>query len=47
MDASTLIVVNDNRFPFGKGRIPQTAANTEMIALKLAVPLSVQLSDNQ
>lgn len=47
--ADTLLVANNNHFPFGKGRDGVSAANTEFIQIKLAAPLSnVQLKlDNQ
>lgn len=47
LDASTLIIVNNNHLPNATGRTPNVAENTELIAVKLASPLDVQLKDAQ
>ncbi len=47
LDATTLIVVNNNHFPFEASRNPNAADNTELIAIKLSSPLDVQLTDTQ
>ncbi len=46
-DATTLIVVNNNHLPNNTGRVSGVAENTELIAIKLATPLDVQLPQAQ
>lgn len=47
LDSTTLLVVNNNHFPFSASRNPNAADNTELIAIKLSNPLDVQLKDTQ
>ena len=44
LDSKTLIVFNDNHFPFGTGRDASKAAPTEMIGLTLPAALDVRLN---
>jgi glycerophosphoryl diester phosphodiesterase len=46
-DSKTLLLVNDNHFPFGTGRDPSKAAPTELIGVSLPNALDVQLKDTQ
>ncbi len=46
-DAKTIIVMNDNHFPFGTGRDASKAAPTELIGLTLPTALDLQLKDTQ
>lgn len=41
IDAYTLIITNDNNYPFSKGRNPQQSDATEIIKLQLTKPLAV------
>lgn len=41
MDAQTLVIANDNNVPFGSGRNPGQADNTEYIAVQIGQPLSL------
>jgi hypothetical protein len=47
IDASTLVVANNNHFPFGHSRNSQVADYTELIAIKLPKALDVQLTTTQ
>ncbi len=44
VDGSTLIVINNNHFPFSKGRNGQSPAGTEAITIKLDKPLNLQIA---
>jgi len=46
-DSKTLIVINDNHFPFGTGRDPSKASPTELIGVSLPNALDVQLKNTQ
>jgi hypothetical protein len=41
IDANTIIVVNNNRVPFGQGRQPGAADSTEYIAVRIGAALNV------
>jgi hypothetical protein len=41
LDPSTMVIVNDNNYPFGVGRRPGTPDDTEFIQIQLPVPLNV------
>jgi glycerophosphoryl diester phosphodiesterase len=47
LDASTLVVVNNNHFPFSTARRAGAADGTELIQIRLNAPLSLQLQDSQ
>jgi hypothetical protein len=40
----TLLVVNDNNYPFSSGRTPGVPDDNEMILIKLSAPLNVVCS---
>lgn len=39
LDAETLLVINDNNFPYGGGR-ELASDNTELLKIRLAKPIS-------
>jgi hypothetical protein len=47
LDSKTLVVINNNHFPFSTGRAARQADYSEFIAIQLATPLDVQLKDSQ